>query len=298
MNISPFPTIWPAALAEFLLASYGTPSAVTQLGGMSGAGVWRVEFAVGSVIVKRARDREVRFYQQVAATIAAQGVAVPDLYWADADWLVLEDMGARLPRERWLADAEMLATLRRLHRVQLEREPAWPLFRPAWGEGMSEAALSHFPVDVAGELRAPLADLRGRAQGLFGPRGYISGDPNPLNWGVRADGTLVLFDWERFGCGSAAIDLAITVPSLGTRADYRLVASRYLATPADDVAVQRLAHKIALAKVWVIIEFLSAAADGTAAVPAAVVAMLVNSVPAWLREVALYHLFKQVKQIM
>ena len=82
----------------------------------------------------------------------------------------------------------------------------------------------------------------------------ISGDPNPTNWSVREDGTVVLFDWERVGYGTPALDLAITVPGLGTPDDYRRVVEGYLrAGPSPELTapqegpVERLAYDIALA---------------------------------------------------
>ena len=66
------------------------------------------------------------------------------------------------------------------------------------------------------------------SQHLFRPVCAISGDPNPVNWGLRDDGTLALFDWERFGRCSPALDLAITVPGLGDETAYRAVATSYL----------------------------------------------------------------------
>ena len=73
----------------------------------------------------------------------------------------------------------------------------------------------------------------------------------------------MLFDWERFGWGTPARDLATTVPGLGTSADFALVAQRYLAISgkASASAEAVLARAIAAAKVWSAVEFLAATTE-------------------------------------
>lgn len=278
---------WPAALTTFLLTTYGAPQSSEQLGGMSDASVWRVRCAGGSVIVKASnRASEFRFYREVAPTLRANGVDVPELRWSARDaasyWLALEDIPTSLPRERWLADSELLAVLSSLHQLDLTPPPDLPLFRPQWTDEMSAAALSCFTPTVAAILREPLKSLQATSVHL-GPDCYISGDPNPMNWGVREDGTLSLYDWERFGRGAVAFDLAITVPGLGSMDDYRLVASRY--SGEQGAAAQQLAVAIAVAKVWVVVEFFSFHALGNAAT-SATVARLLGVFPGWAKDIA------------
>ncbi|MDQ0220379.1 hypothetical protein ELQ35_19985 [Peribacillus cavernae] len=67
------------------------------------------------------------------------------------------------------------------------------------------------------ELTDILSFLQEQAKVLFRPLCCISGDPNPTNWGVRNNGDLVLFDFERIGYGNPAIDLAITMPGFGSQ---------------------------------------------------------------------------------
>lgn len=149
---------------------------------------------------------------------------------------------------------------------------------------MTADAMTFFPDTSLESLGATLVNLQVQAQALFAPQCWISGDPNPLNWGLRNDGTAVLFDWERFGQGSAALDLAITAPGLVTPESFQLIAERYLqamtgiGTPQ---AVTRLSRDIALAKVWSIVEFLSMVRAGIVANTAGVT-RLVKSFPDWL----------------
>src|SRR5262249_24882684 len=161
-------------------------------------------------------------------------------------WLVLEWIPKPLPRKRWLADPEVITALRQVHQLDLAISHAgW--FAPCWTQDMTSAFFrwaSH--VD-----RALLERLRARAQALFEPRVWISGDPNPTNWGLHSNGRLALFDWERFGRGTPALDLAITVPGLGAREDFARVTRAY--------GVSEMAESNALAKAWTLVEFVSQA---------------------------------------
>lgn len=280
---------WPIAVQQAIEARYGRPSAIEPLRGLSRSQVWRVSFADLRLVVKAAHGgAELRFYQEIAPHLRAQGVAIPRLEWADAAsdpaWLALEHIPAPLPHERWRADPDALALLGRLHRAALP--PAvGPLFAPAWTDAMTDAALSLLSAAHAARAQPLLDALRAQSQALFEPLCWISGDPNPLNWGLRADGTVVLYDWERFGRGTAALDLAITVPGLGDWPLYERVASEYLRAlgneRADAPAKAALARQIAQAKVWNVVEFLSMVAAGDVAQPSGPPA-LAQRIPAWL----------------
>lgn len=88
---------------------------------------------------------------------------------------------------------------------------------------------------------------------MFGYQSLISGDSNAGNWGRRENGDLVLFDWERFGKGSPAIDLAPLVKGMGTKQTFIDLAERYcqLSFHHDFKA---LAREIAIAKAWIVTE--------------------------------------------
>jgi hypothetical protein len=247
--------------------------------GQSRASVHRVHFASRSLILKRCRgDAEFRFYRQIAPRLSAHGIGVPDLCWSlEADkswWLLLEDIPQPLPPARRLADPEMIAVLRRLHTLQLQPAPDLAQYaRPSWTDDLTRAVAPRLPHT----LGALLAHLQQRHQYLFQPACLISGDPNPTNWGVRTDGTLVLFDWDRISTGTPALDLAITIPNLGDAAAYCRVAARYLeeqdVTPS--AAVEILAHDIAVAKVWSVVHYLR---EGTGQYTARVL----QALPRWL----------------
>lgn len=105
----------------------------------------------------------------------------------------------------------------------------------------------------------------------------------PQTGGQRDDGTLVLFDWERCTRGSPAIDLAIAVPGLGSRAAFERVAAVYCGI-APGIDSRQLGFAIARSKVWSVIEFLAGYARGSIA-PAFPVEPLLEDVPAWMSDV-------------
>ncbi|HEY0735312.1 MAG TPA: aminoglycoside phosphotransferase family protein [Herpetosiphonaceae bacterium] len=283
---------WPERVRTTIGAMFGVSITIEPLHGLSGASVWRVTFAQQRVVVKRTRSqREADVYRLLAPLLAAQGVNCPALLWSgqddDTHWLLLEEVPQPLPRSRWLADHDLLGVLHRLHGSALPRviEP----FRPAWTDAMTAQVLALVP-DSTAHLHDQLVRFQTLSQPLFGVERWISGDPNPANWGLRADGSIVLFDWERLGLGAPALDLAISVPGLGRPADFQAVAAGYLAhdstpTQPDRSLVDTLAREIAIAKTWNVVEFLSMAASGDLAIQSRIPA-LVQALPAWLTTMA------------
>lgn len=284
-----YDTTWPVALRNYLHTEYGRPETTVPLQGLSHNNIWRVTYPSTSLIVKATNQpREAHFYQRVAPAVPRLSDAVPVLEWLHPDaekyWLVLEDIPEPLPRSRWLADPEALAVLYELHRCALP-PPSFSLFRPSWTDVTTNQALTHFAPSARKDLYPRLTGLQRQSQVLFQPQCWISGDPNPLNWGLRAHGGVVLYDWERLGWATPAIDLAITVPGFGDWQAFELVAETYLSVRGSrNMNVDRIndfAREIALAKVWNVIEFLSMAAIGqvgrTDGVP-----LLVQSLPDWL----------------
>jgi len=284
---------WPASVTAALAGLAGAHTDVERLGGMSGATVWRARLPRHSFIVKASpRPTERRFYESVAATLRQHAIASPTLHQAVEEdgvhWLVLEDIASPLPRDRWLADPDLLATLRRLHAIEWSEAFELPdAFVPRWSGEMTGRALSCVPDAVATPMASLLRDFASASQHLFHPLAPISGDPNPSNWGIRPDGTLVLFDWERFSRGTPPLDLAITVPGLGDPADYALVAARYLAKPGAEpglpAAIEHLAREIGLAKVWTVVEFLNGHTLNPSERTKPMVEFLIPTLPAWLK---------------
>jgi hypothetical protein len=269
----------PAAVRKELDRLLGRIDAVEPLRGMSGSRVLRICGEHGRAVVKGgAKAAEVEFYERIAPVLRGPGVGVPDLLWAGADagerWLIVEEIPTPLPRERWGPDAGVLATLARIHTAgdALPELRAADAFRPAWTRETTALAIRALGVSGGGDrgdVATLLAGMQEEAEPLFAPICPLSGDPNPANWGLRSDGSLVLYDWERFCRGTPALDLAALVPGLGTPEDFRHVAASYAAvlpkageaTPgALDVAA--LARDSALAKAWNVVELLAGIAAG------------------------------------
>jgi hypothetical protein len=289
--MEPDSRFWTPAIRDGVNRRFGAVSGVTPLGGMSGAGVWRLRLASGRSVIAKAIPwgAEPVFYRQVAPRLTALGVPTPILEWSfdepDVCWLFLEDIPTPLPRERWLADPEMCAILRRLHTLppndSLRIEDG---YRPEWSDAMTERALALLPSDESPAIGDMLRRLQSARRHLFRDGGLISGDPNPTNWGIRANGALVLFDWERFSRGAPALDLAITAPGLGDADAFRQIARQYLDDTGD--AADWLARDIALAKVWSVVEFLANVTDAGDSPASEVGKQILPHLPGWFREMA------------
>lgn len=286
---------WPEAVRGYLQAEYGAPTDITPLSGLSFNRIWRVCFHETCVIVKQALEtREAIFYREAAPQFNAQGVYTPDLKWStavdNAEWLILEYIPKPFPRERWEADVDQLTTLYRLHHGWLHIDTSQPWwFEPYWDTEMTEATLSFFPAEMASALHPLLSDLQYRSQPLFEAKCWISGDPNPRNWGIREDDTVVLFDWERFGRGTPLLDLAITMPGFPEDGQFETLAARYLrhARTTELAEIQKFARQLALAKVWNLVEFVYMLQTDDVADPEPF-GYLAEELPGWLLTIERY----------
>lgn len=280
---------WPDGIREYILDRFGPAPEVHQLGGMSNAAVVRIEGRGRSAVLKRSLSPvETHIYVAVSGPLRANGVRLPELYVSFQEdntyWLLLEDIRHPFPRQRWEADVEQLEMLRRLHELASDAvDLPSDVYKPEWQPAMTERALSLFAPDVAARLNEVLPTIRAATLTLFESGCLISGDPNPANWGLWNDGTLVLYDWERCTRGAAAIDLAITVPGLGTRATFEKIAAIYSGF-APGIDPRQLASDIASAKVWSVVEFLASYAQGSI-VPTFSIETLLEDIPEWLRHV-------------
>lgn len=269
-NIS-FPKTWPSDITCFLHKSFGGPVSVEKLGGVVyDEGCFRVTFKGQLVIVKKTREpREWYLYKHKSHFLKQLGVNLPVLYDAYTEneeyWLILENVPSALPRNRWKADTRVLETLFSLHygTWKKERELSDP-YIPSWTHEMSVKALAFFPSRISSDIMPALYWMREQCTQIFEPLCWISGDPNPTNWGLRTDGTIVLFDWERAGYGHPAIDLAITMPGLGTSDGSleSLISEKYLAmwistSTEPPFTLKELTTQIKMAKMWSTVEFLA-----------------------------------------
>lgn len=253
----------------------GAVASLEPLGGLSGRTVVRAEGPEGAVVLKGpVPAAEAAAARGLSEELARHGVRTPQLYAVveprgAGTWLVMEHLPEPLPRERWGADPEVVATLRGLHDMPHGLVSALPeRYRPRWDAAMTANAAELLGADSS--TRALLSELADRAQDLFEPRHVVSADPNPRNWRIDGDGRLVLLDLERITLATAALDLAILLPGLPDRAAAAAVVSSYgkTAPPVDDVLV---------AKAWSVVELAATGPDD-----AAVRDVVVQVAPAFL----------------
>ena len=261
----------PASVRRIAADVVGDVREVVPLAGMSGASVLALVGAGGTVVAKRAGATETSAYTSDVLTSA--GVRMPRLLGTTDGWLVLEHVPHALPRERWGSDPQVLQLLVRVHTTS--GPPGTDLFLPRWDDTMHRAALAR----LGSDLDEALSVVRLRAAPLLAPVSVISGDPNPLNWGVTADGEVVLMDWERLGRGHPTLDLAIALPGLPSRADARRTAACYRSAGGVDVDPV----DVLVAKVWSVVEFTADSGEDPSRL--AVVARIKEELAPWLAAV-------------
>lgn len=195
-------------------------------------------------------DVEYHFYHDAAAALNQAGIATPALLSADATRRALRLEYIPHPVDQAaVASDDALAMLARLHRYPAHS--AWRYHTHAWSEAALEKSLSllALPANSAQQLRR----FQQQSDALFDYPSLVSGDSNAGNWGRRENGDVVLFDWERFGKGSPAIDLAPLIKGMGTKQAMLSLAERYgqIARHPNPPA---LAREIAIAKAWIVTE--------------------------------------------
>lgn len=212
----------------------GEPVTLERLTGVGGPGVVRVSGARGQVIVKYPVRQEATFYRSWAPLVREQGLGVPQVYAQGEKtgqaWIVMEALESTLgpPYRERLAD--MVAYLAQLHTLQ------WNPSTPAGDDPLPVRAvfLSSRDVEDAATLwpagvRATLVHLLHLPwPTLPDETRLVSGDPNPTNWGLRASGQLVLFDWSEVAWSHPAYDLAVLCGGLPQVDLVREVVEAYL----------------------------------------------------------------------
>lgn len=261
---------WPISIQHFLIESYGNPTNISKLNGIKAeGGCYRVRFSSYSVIVKQMKKpQEYFFYNNCSSYFQDFKRNIPDLYWSFKDkdyyWIIIEDIPYSLPKERQKGDEHVLEALFHLHTEMWDKKlPSDDYYVPKWEDELTESVLELFQDNKRNQVKNLLLKVQEDSQQLFKPYCWINADTNPTNWGIRKDGTIVLFDWERISSGSPAIDLSITMPGLGTLDNSleALISKRYLqfwtkASIDFPFSEKELLHQINLAKIWSAVEFL------------------------------------------
>ncbi|UIP30378.1 phosphotransferase [Photobacterium sp. TLY01] len=222
---------------------------------------------------------EIRFYQDIAPHMKLCGIQTPEVYHSDvlSRRLRLEYIPHSISLEALNADRETFRQLAAIHYFAIPAQQ--PVHSHQWTSQQTEQALEHLQLPAAAEQQ--LLRLQANSADLFLPVACLSGDSNAGNWGRRVQGELVLFDWERFGRGSPAIDLAPLVKGMGNIADYQAIARRYLAYSAL-LPEDQLIREIILAKAWIVVEVVNLLTDREKASAQQYLSWFRQVVPGWL----------------
>ncbi|MGY5957239.1 phosphotransferase [Kosakonia sp. BK9b] len=225
---------------------------VKDLARMGAASVERLMDETGHSVIEKGPVGEVEyaFYQHAAHELALAGVTAPELLSADPHIRKLRLEYIPHPVDQTAAAGDdILLMLGRLH--DYPARPEWRYHPHSWSACALEKSLAllALPHHAAQQLR----HFQRCSNVLFFQTCLISGDSNAGNWGRRDNGDLVLFDWERFGTGSPAIDLAPLIKGMGTQQAFIDLAERYQRLSSRSPS-KTLARDIAIAKAWVVTE--------------------------------------------
>ncbi|MGP8306168.1 phosphotransferase family protein [Vibrio sp. YIC-376] len=194
---------------------------------------------------------EATFYQNHAESFNQQGIYVPNLIELDMhrNTLQIEYIPNLVEQDFLRQDHRVIKQLVSLHEVTPTAKDLYHTHQ--WTLSATQQALTTLMLDRATEHFFYLTQEN--SGHLFDSANLISGDTNAGNWGLRKNGELVLFDWERFSKGHVAIDLAPLIKGMGTQDDYLEVAQKYVEC-ARQGHPKELTGAIVEAKTWIVVE--------------------------------------------
>ena len=240
-----------------------------DLAQMGTAHVRKTRYLNQSAIEKQnTSEVEIHFYQHCAPLLKESGVNSPSIYQADplSNKLVMEFIPTTISAEALFLEPKALAHLAAIHKLspsqiigpdsKTDKHPlnTIALHTHEWTQQQTDITFAC--LRLPDQTMAFIENIRSRSQCLFRKDHLISGDSNHGNWGLRENGELVQFDWERFGYGSPAIDLAPMIPKMGARDDYKNIAKRY-AQFNPYAPLNEIIKQVVYAKVWIITEVVS-----------------------------------------
>lgn len=219
-----------------------------DLANMGSASVSLSQFEENICIYKQsASEVELGFYLYAAPMLAA--VNTPKLLAVRDNSLYLEHIPNRITLGKLITDKRTFKQLAHIHTSHYQ--PSFTVKEHTWKMEKTDQAL--LALDLPKTTQQSIRNLQAVSDELFNHQTLISGDTNDGNWGTRVNGDLVLFDWERFGYGSPAIDLAPLVVGLGSLDDYQAITDRYL-PHNPKISTEALSRQLILAKCWLVIE--------------------------------------------
>lgn len=220
----------PADIADAVERVLGGMVSAAPVPGVGGRGIFRCESAGRMAALKFLSPVEDSFYRDWAPGLASRGVAVPTV-WARGQsghrpWVLLEWLGPVPDGDASGTLARKIGHLASIHETRRPHRQA--------GLPSRSGELDRRDLDDAETVFDPREGLRFR-RWLEKPWPWLegdsllSGDPNRTNWGVRDDGTMVLFDWGQAGFGHPAYDLALLAGGLPRVSTLEEIVTLYLA---------------------------------------------------------------------
>lgn len=226
---------------------------------------------------------ELVFYQQIAPVLREQGVNIPELIDINENDLFIE----YIPRKITLCDlckkAEMYKQLAIIHNCSLPYLKC--LKTHSWTNEQTKRALAILNLPKSSE--DTLIRVCQQSSILFQLNNYISGDTNDGNWGIRENNELVLFDWERFGKGSPAIDLAPLVKGMGNKDAYTDIIEHYTKYNPNLNATELFKH-IIISKAWLVVEVTNLLTERNNSMSNKYVKWYNKNLPAWFDEIKVF----------
>ena len=202
---------------------------------------------VECVLKQGASKVELGFYQAAAPNLV--GVNTPTLLKAEGRNLYIERIPNTISLNELRNRPDLYSQLASIHLSKYT--PVVPVKKHRWTAFDTHEAITTLGLSDA--VASSIERLRSISSQIFECDTLISGDTNDGNWGTRSNGELVLFDWERFGQGSPAIDLAPLVHGLGGISDYEKIISQYIEHNTVVSETELLEHLV-IAKCWIVIE--------------------------------------------
>ncbi len=196
---------------------------------------------------KGASDVEINFYKFAASNL--KRINTPKLLRVTQDDLFIEYIPNRMGLEQLQTNSNMFQQIAHLHLSQYSL--TFEVKKHEWSDSATDIAFQ--ALKLSKDEQYAVKHIQSKSSELFEYPGLISGDTNDGNWGTRSNGELVLFDWERFGKGSPAIDLAPLVKGLGSITDYEEVIEKYVPYNPS-LSIQELKRHLIIAKCWIIVE--------------------------------------------
>ncbi|MEZ9064892.1 MULTISPECIES: phosphotransferase family protein [unclassified Vibrio] len=202
---------------------------------------------VNCVLKQGASEVEIHFYQSAAPKL--KGINTPRLLKIDRNHLYIEHIPNSISLKDLRTKSDLFSQLAALHCS--EYTPTFEVKKHEWTAFATDDALKI--LNLPDVVESSIKRIQALSDSIFECKVLISGDTNDGNWGTRANGDLVLFDWERFGQGSPAIDLAPLVSGLGSIAEYKEIVTQYIKYNPALSKTELLEHLI-IAKCWIVIE--------------------------------------------